>query len=141
MIYIHCQNLGLREQHIGNLGDATAENFSWLFKLSPELTSNNERTTVIEMPDSLADALIEDWLREKCDDALWAHLGVMLKYHRSKWAERLDYSVNTLNRDERKYALYCGAYMAKEIEQTHLDDHEKEIFALLDAQGFVKVEE
>ena len=145
MIYIHCENLGLLERHIGKLdiNEATAKNFSWMFRLSTEPTSNNRDTTVVKMPDFLADALIWSFIDNNSDFALSFVLSEMLEIDgvRKMFREQLDDSIYRLDFSKRYPPdMGDGTTMAHLIEHTWLDEYEEEIFALLDAQGFVRAE-
>jgi hypothetical protein len=141
VIYIHCQNLGLREEHIKTLNiiDAKAEHFSWLYKLSTEPKVYYQYTATVEMPEELADTLIWEYIDNNSDSHLSTHINEMLCNEgvRKMWREQLELSVQTLNADAREYAyMHSETYMAKDIEKGHLDDHEQVIFALLNEIDF-----
>lgn len=140
MIYIHCQNLGLREEHINTLNilDAKAEHFSWLYKLSTEPKVYYQYTATVEMPDTLANELIGEWVQANSSEALHFHVGSMRDQLEvlQMWREHFEYSVEMLNENGRTFPKPTDAYMAWGIEQEHLDDTEQVIFALLDAIDF-----
>jgi|688.fasta_scaffold03647_32 hypothetical protein len=135
MIYIHCQNLGLRFSYIKtiNILDANAEHFSWLFKLSDKEEVKDQYTVAIKMPDELADNLIWEFISSNSTYTLSTFLGEMFDNDefRKMFREQLELSVHT-NLVNRRF---CGD-MAKKIEQTHLDDHEQAIFDLLNQIDF-----
>jgi len=135
VIYIHCQNLGLREEHIKTLNilDAKAEHFSWLFKLSDKPETSDLYSVAIEMPDELADNLI------------WSFIDSNSKYNLSTILGELydNDEVRKMFREQLSCSIHCNLVngrfysgMAKEIEQIHLDNHEQTIFDLLDAIDF-----
>jgi hypothetical protein len=141
MIYIHCQNLGLREEHIKtiNILDAKAEHFSWLYKLSTEPKVYYQYTATVEMPDSLANELIGEWVQANSSEALHFHVGSMRDQLEvlQMWREHFEYSVQALNANAREYAyMPTEAYMASSIEVEHLDNTEQAIFDLLNQIDF-----
>jgi hypothetical protein len=135
MIYIHCQNLGLRFSYIKtiNILDANAEHFSWLFKLSDKEEVKDQYTVAVQLPDELADNLIWGFISSNSTYTLSTPLGEMFDNDefRKMFREQLELSVHTNLVNGRFYGD-----MAKKIEQTHLDDYEQAIFALLDAIDF-----
>jgi len=141
MIYIHAQNLGLNSDLVNTLNilDATAKDFSWLFKLSDKPETSDQYTVAVQLPDELADTLIWDYISSNSDSHLSTHINGMLcnESVRKMWREHFEWSVKTLNANARLYAyMHSETYMAKDIEKGYLDDHEQEIFALLDAVDF-----
>lgn len=141
MIYIHCENLGLREEHIKTLNilDATAKDFSWRFTLSTESKVKDQYTVAVQLPDEFADTLVWEYIDNNSDSNLSTHINGMLcnESVRKMWRDQLELSVQTLNADARQYAYrHSETYMAKDIEKGHLDNHEQAIFALLDAIDF-----
>jgi hypothetical protein len=135
MIYIHCQNLGLREEYIKTLNilDANAEHFSWLFKLSDKPETSDQYTVAVQLPEELADTLIWEYIDNNSDSHLSTHINGMLCNEgvRKMWREQLESSVHTNLVNGRFYGD-----MAKKIEQTHLDDYEQAIFDLLNQIDF-----
>ena len=135
MIYIHCQNLGLREEYIKTLNilNAKAEHFSWLFKLSDKPETSEQYTVAIKMPDELADNLIWGFISSNSTYTLSTPLGEMFDNDefRKMFREQLELSVHINLVNGRFYGD-----MAKKIEQTHLDDHEQAIFDLLNQIDF-----
>jgi hypothetical protein len=141
VIYIHAQNLGLREEHIKTLNilDAKAEHFSWLYKLSDKEEVKNQYTVAVQLPEELADTLIWEYIDNHSDSHLSTHINGMLCNEgvRKMWREQLELSVQTLCRCKAINAyMHSETYMAKDIEKGHLDDHEQAIFDLLDAVEF-----
>ena len=135
MIYIHAQNLGLREECIKTLNilDAKAEHFSWLFKLSDKEEVKDQYTIAVQLPDELADNLIWGFIASNSTYVLSTPLGEIFDNDdfRKMFREQLELSVRTNLVNGRLYGD-----MARKIEQTHLDDHEQAIFELLDAIDF-----
>jgi hypothetical protein len=141
VIYIHCQNLGLREEHIKTLNilDAKAEHFSWLFKLSDKEEVKDQYAVAVQLPDEFADTLVWEYICNNSASHLSTYINGMLCNEgvRKMWREQLELSVQTLNADARQYAyMHSETYMAKDIEKGHLDNHEQAIFELLDAIDF-----
>ena len=139
MIYIHCQNLGLREEHIKTLNilDAKAEHFSWRFTLSTESVSS-QYTINVQMPDELADTLLLEYIEQHTSGNLFCHLEEIHygDQFRKMLREQLEYSVASFVNGKQFKMMPTGARMARDIQQTHLDGHEQAIFALLDAIDF-----
>lgn len=135
MIYIHCQNLGLREEYIKTLNilNAKAEHFSWLFKLSDKEEVKDQYTVAVEMPDELADNLIWEFITSNSTYILSTPLGEMFDNDefRKMFREQFELSVHTHLVNGQLYKD-----MAEEIEQNHLDDNAQAIFELLDAIDF-----
>lgn len=135
MIYIHCQNLGLRYQHIKTLNilDAKAEHFSWLFKLSDKEEVKDQYTVAVQLPDELIDNLIWGFISSNSTYTLSTLLGEMFDNDefRKMFREQLELSVRTNLVNGRLYED-----MARKIEQTHLDDYEQAIFELLNTVDF-----
>jgi hypothetical protein len=140
MIYIHCQNLGLREEHINTLNilDAKAEHFSWLFKLSDKPETSDQYTVAVQLPDELADALLLEYVEQHTSGNLFCHLEEIhyVDQFRKMLREQLEYSVASFVNGKQFKMMPTGARMARDIQQTHLDDHEQAIFELLDAIDF-----
>ncbi len=140
MIYIHCQNLGLREEHIKTLNilDATAKDFSWSFTLSTESKVKNPYSVAVEMPDELADALLLDYIEQHTSGNLFCHLEEIyyVDQFRKMLREQLEYSVASFVNSKQFKMMPTGAKMARNIQQTYFDYHEQAIFALLNEIDF-----
>jgi hypothetical protein len=135
MIYIYCQNLGLKSDLVNTLHilDAKAEHFSWLFKLSDKEEVKDQYTVAVQLPDELADNLIWGFISSNSTYTLSTPLGEMFDNDefRKMFREQLESSVHTNLVNGRFYGD-----MARKIEQIHLDDYEQAIFDLLNQIDF-----
>jgi hypothetical protein len=145
VIYIHAQNLGLREDYINTLNilDAKAEHFSWRFTLSTKDTSSDNDITVVEMPNDMALSLFWWFCNKEASDNLAYHLTDLLDNDamKDKVIKQLEWSVDKLTADRNRkgfagVVLTTAAEMANEVEDQVEYAHEQSIFDLLDAIDF-----
>ena len=111
MIYIHCENLGLKSDLVNTLNilDATAKDFSWSIRLSSKPTSPDKDVTVVTMPISMANALASWFLLKDASPEVHHHLEHMLMQSAVAQSalDRLDFSVICLTnaRNEKRLSL------------------------------------
>lgn len=141
MIYIHCENLGLKSHLVNTmpLEETSAKNYSWRIRLSSHPISSDKDVTVVTMPVPMAKALADWFLLKDAPAEVHPHLEHILMQSTNPGLDRLDYSVHCLtNARNEKRSLPDLACMANECEDHIEFGFKNMLHALLDAKGFEK---
>lgn len=141
MIYIHCENLGLKSHLVNTmpLEETSAKNYNWRIRLSSHPISSDKDVTVVTMPVPMAIALANWFFLKDASAEVLPHLEHILMQATNPGLDRLDFSVICLtNARNEKRSISDLACMAIECEDHIEYAHKNMLFALLDAKGFEK---